>query len=166
MSSDTVYLGQGLIQCNVRHLSTIGYGNDTYNYLLRVLNNNALSNPLGLPAIHAADIPFTFWSGGALGDGINALKATNFQKYIMGFVIDGDPNSFSPTTNMVKYGENAQVMNVNGLDPMAIQVDIFAGDRCDVNWRDLWESYGTSLAGRRVRSGMGQILDGGSELRK
>lgn len=133
-----------MIQCNVRHLSSIGYGNDTYNYLLRVLNNNFKSNPLGLPAIHSADIPFTFWSGGTVGDGINALKATNFQKYLMGFVIDGNPNSLSPTMQISKYGEGAQVVNINGVKPMAMQKDIFADSRCDVDWRKLWENYGNS----------------------
>ncbi|KAH8895477.1 alpha/beta-hydrolase [Thozetella sp. PMI_491] len=109
--------------CSTRYLGT-AFGNATYNYLFAIP-----------PGHHAGDIPYTFYNGptAQLDDGfpVNETMAHALQDYLVGFVLEGDPNQ-SPAkevSDFPLYGGGAQVRALTA-DGLVTQTDDMANDRC------------------------------------
>lgn len=101
-------ISEMMIGCNSRYIST-AKGNQTWNYMFSIP-----------PGRHGADVAYTFYDEAVIGQGndavANATVAKMMQRYIMGFVVDGDPNTFEreDCRNVFPmYGNDALVVNFN-----------------------------------------------------
>jgi len=113
-------VAEGSFTCNTRYLST-AYGNKTYSYLFAVP-----------PAAHGQDVPYTFYTGGALANNPNGVQnstiAIALQDFITSFAEDGKPaaegirqfNLYGPDANVLK-------LNITGIDEIR---DENANARC------------------------------------
>lgn len=106
--------------CNTNYLGT-GFNNKTYSYLFAVP-----------PAFHGADIPFTFYDGGALGfplQGVtNRTVAIALQEFITSFAKTGVPEA-KGVKQFNMYGPDARVLelDITGIEEVR---DSNAGPRC------------------------------------
>lgn len=72
----------------------------------------------------------------------NKDVAEEWQKYLMGFVLESDPNYLRPTTNMSKYGAENKAILFHFEDIAREVQDPFAGALCDAMWPGVWRAYG------------------------
>lgn len=143
--------GQALVQCNARGIATAS-DNNTYNYFFK---RNDLLIPL--PLLHGQDVPYTFYDTPETSQGVNKAIAENWQKYVMGFVLEGRPNLLNPKTPMNRYGEDAKVIQFDFWNITVETTDQFKGPRCDESWPEIWAAYGEpeTKASKKVL-GLGQ----------
>jgi cholinesterase len=81
------------------------------------------------PAYHGEDVPYTYFNGRPSPSVVNDTIALAMQKYLMSFVLTGDPN-VNATVEIPEYGEGSLVLdlNVTGIIPIK---DPNANPRCD-----------------------------------
>ncbi|KAI5782663.1 Carboxylesterase [Geopyxis carbonaria] len=131
--------GQALVQCNSRLISTY-YLNDTYNYLFSVVSNKYPNNILKLPLLHGGDVNYTFFDDDNAE--VDTAIAHNWQKYLMGFVVQDNPNAYAPKVNMAKYGIAANIVELDLTSKAKLSTDRFKGNKCDVQWPTIWDALG------------------------
>lgn len=104
------------IKCNTISVAE-AYDNQTYNYIFAVP-----------PAIHAQDLAYTYNPNDPT-PGFSPTIATDLQKYLVNFVLKGDPNSEGLPSWPV-YGQTAAAINftANGITDT---VSDSANSRCD-----------------------------------
>lgn len=89
-----------IFTCNTNYLST-AFANKTYSYLFAVA-----------PGFHGQDVPFTFYSGGAVADPTYGTVARALQDFITSFAISGRPHADGiPEFRM--YGNDTKVLVLN-----------------------------------------------------
>jgi carboxylesterase type B len=81
------------------------------------------------PAYHGEDVPYTYYNGPS-GGVINDTIAITMQKYIMSFVLTGDPNT-NASIKLPVYGQQNQILDLNVTGITTI-TDPNANPRC--NW--------------------------------
>jgi acetylcholinesterase len=117
-SRGSFIIAEGIFTCNTNYLST-AYGNQTYSYLFAIP-----------PAIHGQDIPYTYYTGGALSptDVANRTVALALQQFITSFAENGRPAA-NGIRQFNMYGPDAAVLslNVTGIDQVR---DSNANARC------------------------------------
>jgi len=114
-------ISEGVFTCNTNFLST-GFNNKTYSYLFSIP-----------PAFHGLDIPYTYYTGGAVSPG-NPLGVTNrtvaiaLQEFITSFAKTGVPEA-EGVRHFNMYGEDARVLdlNITGIEEIR---DSNASKRC------------------------------------
>ncbi|KAH7393917.1 Alpha/Beta hydrolase protein [Phaeosphaeria sp. MPI-PUGE-AT-0046c] len=116
-------ISEGVFTCNTNYLST-ALNNETYSYLFAVP-----------PAFHAQDVPYTYYTGGALSPTgvVNRTVAIALQEFITSFAENGVPAA-EGVRQFNMYGPNASVLdlNITGIDEVR---DSNANERC--NWWQL-----------------------------
>ncbi|KAA8566567.1 hypothetical protein EYC84_009115 [Monilinia fructicola] len=116
--------------CNTRYLNT-AFLNETHSYYFTVP-----------PGLHGEDIAYTFFNGDTttLDDGlpVNATVAAVLQRYIMNFVVTGNPNGdrvpFFP-----EYQSNATTVVIGSTGLGSLQTDTTANNRCEWWQQALYE---------------------------
>jgi len=103
-----------LVQCNVRAISTAS-DNNTFNYVSKEVINK--TPYLALP--YGGDVPYTFYDQPATPPTLNQEVAVSWQKYLMGIVLESNPNLLETKTEMHKYGEEAKVIEFSHKDMIA-----------------------------------------------
>lgn len=135
--------GQALVKCNARIFST-GY-NDSYSYMSEYVDTTPPNNLIRLPLCHGQDCAYTFFDDDP-PKGMDKTIAVNWQNYLMGFVLAGNPDLLDPIREMKTYGEEANVMRfaaaVLNRDKARIVPDPLAGVNCDDDWPRIWDGYG------------------------
>ena len=114
-------ISESIFTCNTYYLSK-AYGNNTYSYLFAVP-----------PAIHAQDVAYTYYDGGAASKdptGVtNTTIAITLQEFITSFAKTSIPVATS-VERFKTYSQDANVLelNVNGIKEVR---DSNANARCD-----------------------------------
>jgi len=74
--------------------------------------------------------------------GFNIDVAEIWQQYLLGFVLESDPNHLSPVVRIPKYGEASLVVQFNQTGANIVK-DPYQSSLCDVFWPMIWRTYGT-----------------------
>jgi cholinesterase len=80
------------------------------------------------PAYHGEDVPYTYYNGPS-GSVINDTIAITMQKFILSFVLTGDPNT-NASIKLPAYGQQNQILDLNVTGITTI-TDLNANPRCD-----------------------------------
>ena len=152
-------VGQALVQCNARGFSTASLG-QTYNYLFKKVdgkpvffqtlpnkyqtaNNPPDLTPLNWPLLHGGDVAYTFYDNPeTVKPGFNIHVAETWQQYLLGFVLESDPNHLNPVVPIPKYGQESLVVQFDQTGANVV-VDPRRGPLCDAFWPETWATYGT-----------------------
>lgn len=105
-----------IFTCNTYYLAR-AYENKTYNYQFSVP-----------PALHAFDVPYTFYNGSSADPSFNATVAKALQEYLTSFAQDAVPSG-EGLPKFPLYGSSSMEMNLNisGISPIT---DPTANPRC------------------------------------
>lgn len=116
--------------CNTRYLNT-AFLNETHSYYFTVP-----------PGLHGEDIAYTFFNGDTttLDDGlpVNATVAAVLQRYIMNFVVTGNPNG-DKVPFFPEYQSNATTVVIGSTGLGSLQTDTTANNRCEWWQQALYE---------------------------
>jgi hypothetical protein len=110
------------------------------------------------PIFHGQDVPYTFFDELQPNPKINEDIAIEWQKYLLGFVIDSDPHLLKPRTRMEGYYENSEhgkvlELDVTGHGDTSVITDPFSTHLCDHFWRLIWLHYNSE--GKPIEHGWG-----------
>ena len=108
-------ISEMVFSCNTFYLNK-AYNNDTYSYYFTVP-----------PAIHGADVPYTYYNG-PNSQVVDSQAALTLQKIITNFVEKGGPNG-DGVPRFPTYGDNATVLELNVTT--STREDPVANYRCD-----------------------------------
>lgn len=88
-------------------------------------------------------MPYTFYDIPIHADPkLNTSIATQWQKYVLGFALESNPNYFDPAVNVTKYGNETNMLKFDCKDEAKIVEDPYSGWLCDEFWPRLWKFYG------------------------
>ena len=106
-SRAALIVSESIFTCNTNYLMTAS-GNRSYSYLFAVS-----------PALHAQDISYTYYTGGAPSDialgASNLTIANTLQQFITSFAKEGRPSAVG-VRPFNTYGPNASIMRLNVTD--------------------------------------------------
>jgi carboxylesterase type B len=103
--------------CHTRALAK-AFGNQTWNYRFEVP-----------PAVHAQDVPWTFFHGNG-SDVVNKELAQTMQLYFTSFAMTADPNNEGSLPQWPEYGDEARIATF-GINGVGDDVDDAKNKRCD-----------------------------------
>lgn len=111
-------ISEALFACNANYLART-FGNRAYSYIFSVL-----------PALHGADVAYTFYEGPAASV-TNDTLALTMQSYFMNFVAGGNPNG-GGLPPFPTYGQGGMVQNFNltSVTTVPESADGLSQDRC------------------------------------
>ncbi|WPH04316.1 Hypothetical protein R9X50_00720500 [Acrodontium crateriforme] len=112
------FISEGVFTCNTHYLDK-AYKNETYAYFFTIP-----------PALHAADIPYTFYDDTGVSTTVLSPKiAIALQEYLTEFAMTGMPNEKGVPYFPI-YGSNSTIQNL-GVTGIVGQKDPTANARCD-----------------------------------
>jgi carboxylesterase type B len=118
LARSTLALADAAFTCNTRFLQEAFRGlSNTYGYRFSIP-----------PAYHGEDVPYTYFNGPSPSV-VNDTIALAMQKYLMSFVLTGDPNT-QATVKMPVYGQQNLILDLNVTGITTIE-DPNANPRCD-----------------------------------
>jgi hypothetical protein len=141
------------VQCNARIFADRGSRtseHSTFGYSFKGARDGFT------PIFHGQDVPYTFFD--QPNSKINENIAVEWQKYLLGFVIDSDPNLLNPVTKFENYYDNSAYGEVLELDVTGGGItgmidDPFSTDLCDEFWPLIWRIYNSE--GKPINHGEG-----------
>lgn len=147
------FLDDVAIQCNSYYLTEAGLADTSNNYhpIYRYVYNS-------VPAIHGADVPYTFYPSISINPPVNKEMAQRWQSYIANFTIFTDPNDEESEFWPRYQDDKREVLNFGKAGQWLIpNFEISPGkDEQDRDICKYWQDAPYYVPPKRKSSGMGQ----------